>query len=451
MFEAEIHFDSLLPDGSACGFLDAKPVCAFGALPGDTARVRIFKKRRGIRFGEVVEILRASPDRVDPAEAHFTSCSPWQVMRYDRQVSEKRKLLGEMISSAEGGQRMPERFYDVHSVESHLPQSLLGEEGTKTQTFGYRTKIEFSFTEENNELCLAFFARGSRRKVALPDGCALASDGMNRAARAIRDGMRAAGISAHQLKTLIIRESKSPDARVAALYVTDRSVAEATARLHQSLTEDEGLRGFRVIYSDPESPASIATETLHQSGSAALEEKVGEKSFRYAFDGFFQNHIPLFSAALGRMRAQAPLIHKLVDLYCGVGTIGISLADRAAEVVGIEQASEAIECARHNAQANGVKHFRGIACDDRTIPEGVLDGAEVVVCDPPRVGLHKNVITALVHHKPGRILYLSCNPATQARDYGLLKEHYAIASCEGFDFYPNTPHMESLMVLDAKN
>lgn len=438
MYETEARFDAFLPDGSAGGSSsDGKAVSVFGALPGERARVRVFKKRRGVLFGEIIEVTEASPHRVKPREAHFTSCAPWQCLAYGEQVRYKRRMLGEAYREAAGETRAPERFYDA--------QSVTGE----ALSFGYRTKIEFSFMEVEGTLHLAFFRRGTpHQKIPLPDGCALASTSMNTAALAIRDALRTHGVRATQLKTLVVRESKSRNTRVAALYIcASSSPLGARGGLEESCAHT-GLTGLKLIYSDPQSPAIVATDVLDKWGSEVLEEHVADKTFRYAFDGFFQNNIPLFELALKEIHNATLPAAKLVDLYCGAGVIGISLADRTREVVGIEESENAARLANENAVANGVRNFHAFACADRNLPDDALAGADVVVLDPPRSGLHKNVIALLLQDRPDRVIYLSCNPHTQAQDYAKIRSAYIIKTLVGFDFYPNTPHVESLLVLE---
>jgi 23S rRNA (uracil1939-C5)-methyltransferase len=411
-------------DGAASGAHEGKEIGVFGMLPGERAFVSVLR-RKHIYQGTVVEMVESSPRRISPLELHHLSCSPWQIMEYALQLEAKQEHLAGLFKS----------FPDAP-----VPNVLPAREFT-----GYRTKIEFSFTDRECPLSLAFHERGGgTRRLPLPEGCVLASKEMNTVALLIVERLRRAGISSRSLKTLIIRESKSTDDRVAALYVKDEVFPEVR------LDDIPGLSGGLLIYSTHKSPASVVTKELARWGNVEIRETIGGFHFSYAWDAFFQNNVPMFTEALGRMSTGIPSGARVVELYSGVGTIGLSLAKSAGEVVGVEIIPSAVENAAANARENGITNYRSMLTPAEKIDPAVLDGADVLVLDPPRSGLHPKVIAMIREKKPPMISYLSCNPETQARDYGLLVDMYEITVLEGFDFYPQTPHAESLAVLKLR-
>ncbi len=418
----ELDFDRMTPQGMASASLPGgRAAAVWGVLPGERVRVAPIRRRHGVLLCRLEGILTPSPDRIAPREPHYLSCSPWQVMTYAAQTREKRAIL--------------------QSLFPEIPLDRFVEADTR---WGYRTKLEFSFTEEQGRLELAFHERSSPfRKMALPDGCALAGAQMNAAAKEVVDRLRERGIRAQALKSLIVRASAATGEALAALYVMQEDLDPGDFRLERSA-------GFALIYSDPLSPASVSTAVLRREGAACLTERVAGLALDYPLDGFFQNHVEMFAAALEAIRHYMPDAARLVELYSGVGSIGLALADRAQEIVAVESNDAAVEFAAENALRNGVRNYHARAGRAESCSEELLAGADVVVADPPRTGFDAKTIAALARSGARRILYLSCHPAKQARDVAMLGSAYRPVAFVGFDFYPQTPHIESLVVLDRK-
>jgi tRNA/tmRNA/rRNA uracil-C5-methylase (TrmA/RlmC/RlmD family) len=156
----------------------------------------------------------------------------------------------------------------------------------------------------------------------------------------------------------------------------------------------------------------------------------------------------VFSRAVDQIRRHVPETGRIVELYSGVGSIGLALRDRAGEILAVESNPAAIEWAERNRQRMGAGNYHPRAARVEDCAEELVAETDVVVADPPRTGLHPKLVAALARKRPRRIIYLSCNPANQARDIGLLGKAYRVAELAGFDFYPQTPHIESLVVLE---
>lgn len=425
-----VQFERFDASGMAEGVLlgsGSRTVRACGVLPGEQARVRILRRKRGVLLAEPEEILAASPERVTPREAHYLSCSPWQVIAYHAQVAAKRRILEGLFSQAAGREIRVAAFHP------------------SAQRFGYRNKLEFSFTEQEGALRLAFFARfGPFRKVALENGCALGSDAMNVAAQEVLARLRDARVPPTKLKSLVVRQSRSSGDVVAVLFVRGEEIPAINFSLGHSA-------GFVLAASHPESPASVITKILQQQGKLELEEEVAGVRVAYPFDGFFQNHVTLFETALGRMREHIPEGGLVVELYAGAGVIGLALCDRAAKIVAVESHPPSVEYARRNAARLRARHYEVREGAAERVSPDLLRSADVLLLDPPRTGLHPKLVNKILEAGPPRMVYLSCNPLNQARDCALLGESYELVALEGFDFYPQTPHLEALAVLDRKS
>ncbi len=423
------RFETLDTSGMAVGSLVGEKtasVRAFGVLAGEEARVRVVRRRRGVLLVEPVELLVASPERVPPRETHYLSCSPWQVMKYDTQVAAKMSILENLFSQAAGREIRLSGFY------------------RSRQEFGYRSKLEFSFTEGNGTLRLAFFRRfGPFRKIALEKGCALGTEAMNAAAKEVVAHLNEARVPASSLKSLVVRQSRTSGDVITVLFVQGEDFPVRELPLARSA-------GFVLVASRPESPASVIVKVLHQQGCVELGEDIAGLRIVYPFDAFFQNHIELFALALDRIRSHMPPGDRVVELYAGVGAIGLALCDRARAVLAVESAASAVQYAKRNAQQLAARPYEIVQGAAERVGVELLRSADMLLLDPPRTGLHPKLLNKILEARPPRILYLSCNPVQQAREFALLQETYELVALEGFDFYPQTPHIEALLVLERR-
>lgn len=305
--------------------------------------------------------------------------------------------------------------------------------------------MEFSFWNDNG-LHLAFHKRGSPFvNDPLPSGCILGSKKVNEVGLAICKAVEQAGIEKKNLKTLTLRESKSSGDIIGLLLVTIEQID-----IPFSLKDIPGLAGIVIAYSSPLSPASRIDTLLYQEGQDYLDETISGLTIRYPLDGFFQNNLELFEKALIDIKDVVKSCTTLVELYSGVGTIGLALHSQAKEIKGIEVVPSSVTFASENASRNNINNYSAEQMPAEKIDASLLVNADVLILDPPRSGLHQDVVKYIIEALPKKVVYLSCNPSTQARDYTLLKDYYSPTLLNGYDFYPNTMHMESLLVLQKK-
>jgi len=426
MREITLEFKKIVGEGKALGRSEGKVVFCYGVLPEETARVRVTFEKKNFAEAELLEIITPSPKRVAPKEDHYLSCSPWQVMEYGFQCETKKGLIEDLLYQTTKETIRLDKFYGA------------------ADAFGYRTKIEYSFTGEPGALSFAFHKRGNyREKYLLPQGCALISPAANALALKILGVINGLKLSTADLKTLIIREAKNPGSRVAALYMKRQDIELPDMSF-------EGMDGFLAIYSNPISSVSQVDGIVKAWGNDFVTEEILGSKFSYGFDCFFQNNMELFAEALKEIRGAAFKCGKLVDLYSGVGVIGLTLRDLADKVLAVEASPNSAKYAALNAQANNASNFEMVCSLSEKTAEGLFDGTDILVLDPPRAGLHGKVIKRIMEILPKRIIYLSCNPITQGRDAAFFMEKYKIIRSAGFDFYPNTPHAETLLVFERE-
>ncbi len=462
-----IVLSKIVGGGQAMGVLESgKKVFVWGGLPDETVEVQITKSKSKLAEGIVTDVVTPSPERITPIDPEsYMSTSPWQIMNFDAEQHYKSALI--------------EEAFELHDIV--LPDSI--DIFTNGNIDHYRNKVEFSWwgdtdSDGNETLDLAFFRRGTSGKIPV-EGTSLAHHAINMLAQAIRDHLRANGVSARRLKTLLIRSNQQGEC-VWQLYAKDKHIAGA---IDTATALSFPAQGGEVIYSDPKSPASRITERLTSFGDVVLKDSILDIPFRYACEGFFQVNIPVYEQALKDMQnwvngrrftdngiddylqpelspLQARGKHgakpgddgdsretvtpqEVIDLYSGVGSIGLTIGGDGVTLVEISE--DAVREMRENVARLNKKAEVVLAPSEKALDYITSD--KIIIVDPPRAGLHPAVIERLLETVPERIIYLSCNPVTQARDVALLAGKYGIAYHRGYNFFPRTPHIEHLVVL----
>ena len=495
-----IHLDKIVGGGQALGTLaDGRKCFVWGGLPGETITVRITKKKSHFVEAVVEEVILSSPDRIQPRDPDsYLSTSPWQIMPLEIEQAYKRQLIDDAFTlhnvtlpaaidiycdDVAYGYRNKVEFswYSESVVSRVVSQKKSGQLYVGPGLFSDDTREVNTNSDRDDTsgdtLDLAFFRRGSKGKIVVDD-TSLAHPEINNLARAIRDLLRHKRVAARQLKTLLIRCNQSGSC-VWQLYLKDR--------LPEIITADEAAKlpaqGGEIIYSDPRSPASRITKRLARFGNTTLTDTILGVPFHYACEGFFQVNIPVYEQALRDMREwvlrdrtgqhsgrQLEHHQKIIrdprkvaqvfsevllaadrptlDLYAGVGTIGLTIGDGNVTLVEIN--ADAVREMRRNITELDRTDARAVLAPSEQALN-YITGKEIVIVDPPRAGLHPDVIATLLQQLPPRIIYLSCNPVTQARDVALLQQNYRIVHHRGYNFFPRTPHIEHLIILDKKS
>lgn len=427
-----VTLDSIVGGGQAIGTLEnGKKAFVWNGLPGEDVTFQPTKQKSHFVEGIVTEVHVPSADRISPLDPDsYLSTSPWQMMTFDAEQHYKAALI--------------EEAFELHDIVLPHPITIQ----TDGVTERYRNKVEFSWYGWEDDgtgtshLELAFFRRGSKGKIIVSDSSLLPTSIVT-LAHEIRDYLAVHAISARQLKTLLIRSDQDQNC-VWQLYVKDIDFPlfpETDAAQFSAL-------GGEIIYSDPRSPASRITKRLASYGTIVLTDTIKGVPFRYATESFFQVNIPVYEIALAVMEQWVDSNKPVIDLYSGVGTIGLTIGGN--DVTLIEINEDAVREMKENiARLERSDTAKAVLAPSEKALEYVTSDACIIV-DPPRAGLHKDVITDLLLKQPERIIYLSCNPVTQARDVALLSEAYGVRAHEGFNFFPRTPHIEHLVVLDRK-
>lgn len=409
----EVTIEKLVHGGQGLGVLpDGRKVFVWNALPGEKLQVQLTKKKRDYAEGVTTAVLTPSPVRIGNADIapEVLATQPWAIMDYTTELQAKQAIVKELFAREK---------VEIQSVEIKTFGGLSG----------YRNKMEYGFWGDDEGLSFAQFRRGSHGKIKMQMSD-LANDRLNSAGMELLDVLNKNGIRGSQLKSVIIR-AVMPDQAAVALFVKEKDFPKIAFP-----------EGTVVYYSDPRSPASVTTKELYRNGDTSLEVNILAHTFVFDVLSFFQVNIPIFEVALADIKKSLLPSRPIVDMYAGVGAIGLSLDGRPVTLVEIDATN--VQMARQNVQGEKVDVVQ--ASTEQAL-EYVTDDADIIV-DPPRSGLHRKVVERILEVEPPQLVYLSCNPATQARDVALLSGKYKISQLTGYNFFPRTPHIESLAVLE---
>jgi 23S rRNA (uracil1939-C5)-methyltransferase len=419
-----------------------------GAVPGDRVRAEIVKRKRSYAHARTVEVLRESPERIPPKARHPGVA--WQVLAYERQLEIKQAQVEDAL-------RRIGRL-DGFALEPIVPA---------VQRWRYRNKLEYSFGEREGELICGFHAPGGWKRVEPVEDCLLASEEGNRAREIVLDWCRQRGLRAWDrrresltagdplLRNLVVREGRRTEMLQVRLVTAPGELdAEGLVGALVRGLGEERLSG--VLWSRSESPAetTLGADTELLWGEPGLPERLGELDLRISPEAFFQTNTEMAQELYGLAERYAGLQgwERVFDLYCGIGTIALTLAPRAAEVWGVELSEDAVADAISAAQRNEIANARFFAGDARLALPELLRRAgrpDVVVVDPPRAGLSQKVVRLILQASPRRVVYVSCNSTTLAPNAAALAEAgWRLVKVRPVDMFPQTPHVECVALLE---
>ncbi len=435
--ELTLTIDALAFGGAGVARTDGYVVFVAGAVPGDRVRAVIGKRKRAYAEARTIEILEPGPDRIAPVADH--PGAPWQVIAYQRQLEVKQGQVHDALRR-------------IGKLTGFVMEPIV----PAVDQWRYRNKLEYSFgTDPSGGLRCGFHAPGRWDEIVAIADCRLASARANRAREQIVAWCRSHGLTAHDrhsgeglLRNLVVREGR----RTGALQV--RLVTAGAGIDRESLVGAAGgLDGLLWTRSQSSAETTQGGETELLAGSDRFLESLGGMQFEISAQAFFQTNTEM-AERLYQLAIEyaAPVgFERVYDLYCGIGTIGLLLSPRVAEVWGLELLPEAISDAIANARINEVDNANFFAGDVRLALRELVDRAgrpDVLVVDPPRAGLSQKVVRRIVEASPARIVYVSCNPTTLAPNAAQLVEAgYRLVRVRPVDMFPQTPHIECIAEL----
>lgn len=446
-------------EGKALGYYEDKVVFVGNVVPGDVIEAQVSKKRKNYYEAFPIRFLTYSKDRIAPFCLHFGACGgcKWQHLPYEKQLGAKEQ---EVLDNLER----------IGKVEISEVLSIKGSAEQKR----YRNKLEFTFSADrwrtkeevesgedfNAEPALGFHVPRFFDKVVDIDTCYLQPEPSNAIRNAIREYALERGLSFFHLRkqegflrTLIIRTASTGEVMVIlSLFHEDKKEREALLDfLSEKFPE---ITSLNYVINEKKNDTITDQEIVCYKGLPYIEEEMEGLRFRIGPKSFYQTNSLQAYELYKVTRDFAELTGKEIvyDLYTGTGTIANFVAKDALQVVGVEYVPEAIEDAKLNSKQNGINNTLFYAGDMKDIFTGEFIAEhgqpDVVITDPPRSGMHQDVVETLLRILPKRIVYVSCNSATQARDLYLLKERYKVAKSQAVDMFPHTHHIENIVLLE---
>ncbi|HEX2391802.1 MAG TPA: 23S rRNA (uracil(1939)-C(5))-methyltransferase RlmD [Solirubrobacterales bacterium] len=428
----EVEIESLAFGGRGVARSEGLVVFVAGALPGDLVRAEVTKGKKRFAEARAVELLRTGAERIADVCVHGGEpCpgAPWQGLPYERQLAHKSQQVDDALRRIGG--------LEGFELEQIVPAE---------ERWRYRNKLEYSFGETGDgELALGFHARGRWDLIVDVEDCHLASEAGNAARNEVREWARAESVPAYDaaarrgvLRNLTVREGRRTGQIQTRLVTTPSRFPRPPVDLHTTIEGDAG---------GTDGPTGAL-------GSERLGEVLCGLQLEMSHGAFFQTNTEMAERLYAVAAEYAGLSgrERLFDLYCGIGTIGLTMAARAGEVWGLEIVPEAIADAERNAKRNGIGNARFIAANARTGVRPLLEKAgrpDVLVLDPPRAGLSQKIVRRVIECEAPRIVYVSCNPTTLAPNAAQLGEAgYRLSRVRPVDMFPQTPHIECVALLE---
>lgn len=453
-----LEITSLAAEGNAMGKWNDIVVFVPMAVPGDVVNVQVRTKRKRYMEGYVKEYIKRSPLRVKPFCAHFGVCGgcKWQSIPYSEQLAFKQQQVTDQLTRI-GHIQIPE------------VSPILGSD----KTDHYRNKLEFTFApkrwktyeevargeEIGDKPALGFHIPGMFDKVLDIDYCHLQAEPSNAIRNELRryciaEGYEFYDIRSHTglMRNVIIRTASTGEVMVIVVFAEDKQERIVPLMEHLKVTFPE-ITSLVYMVNDKFNDSLGDRDPILYAGRDHIFEQMENLRFKIGPKSFYQTNSEQAYELYKVVREYAALSGSEVvyDLYTGTGTIANFVAAKAKSVVGVEYVEEAIEDAKVNSALNGIENTTFYAGDMKDVMNDAFVEAngrpDVVILDPPRAGVHEDVIDTILRAAPERIVYVSCNPATQARDLALMDAHYKVVAVQPVDMFPHTHHVENVVKL----
>ena len=457
IFES-LEIGQAVAEGNCIAKTDGKVIFVKYAAPGDVADIKIIGKKKSYFEGKIHQLRSESKLRINPFCKHFTVCGgcKWQHLSYEEQLKFKQQ---QVIDSIER----------IGKQKDFLVQPIIGSENTQY----YRNKLEFTFSNKawiehfdpknpQPELALGFHVPGRFDKVLDIEECFLMAEPANEMRKWIRKYSEENALPYFDLnkqegflRNVMLRCNNAGEWMVIFSFYENKS-KDIIALLDHFKLQFPQIISLGYTINNKRNDSWSGLEIINYFGQSFLTEKLGNYSFKIRPQSFFQTNSRQAKKLYDVTKDFAGLTgtETVYDLYTGTGSIAIYLADKAKKVIGIEYVEEAIKDANENKETNGFDHcyfFSGDMKDLLTSKFISEHGKpDVMVTDPPREGMHPSVIDCILNTEVKRLVYVSCNPATQARDIALLSEKYALLKIQPVDMFPHTHHVENVALLELK-
>ncbi|WP_067839114.1 23S rRNA (uracil(1939)-C(5))-methyltransferase RlmD [Amphibacillus sediminis] len=440
-----LYFEDVTHEGNGVGKIDGYPMFVPHVLPGETAQVKAIKVNKNFAIGKLLEIEQVSPDRVDPPCYVYSQCGGCQLqhMSYQMQL----RMKAQQVQSA---------LQKIGHIKEVQVEPTLGME----DPWRYRNKVQIPVAEKNGQLITGFYRKRSHDIIDGMDRCIITSESNDQMVEAVRKIADDLGISAYDeqthrgiLRHIMVRSGQAHDQTMVVL-VTRTSELPHKKQLIKRLTEaNPNIKSIMQNINPERTNVILGKKTKCLWGEAYIYDSIDEIKFAISAKSFYQVNPSQTQVLYHKVLEYAALTgnETVIDAYCGIGTISLFLARNAKKVLGVEIVPEAIEDAKRNAELNhltNTEFFVGQA--EKVMPWWTTQGLkpDVIVVDPPRKGCDQALLEAMLAMRPDRIVYVSCNPSTLARDLAILENGgYQTKKVQPVDMFPQTSHVECVALM----
>ncbi|BAQ08790.1 RNA methyltransferase [Bacillus sp. OxB-1] len=442
-----VAVEDLTHDGAGVAKVDGYPLFIPGTLPGEEVEVQVTKTLKNYGFAKLLEIRTPSADRIIPPCHVFPTCGGCQVqhLSYEAQLEQKRKSVRDVI----------DRIAKLPHVPVHPVKGM-------EDPWRYRNKSQIPFSTRDGQVISGFY-QSKTHKIVDTDVCIIQTEEADAIMTALKRELHSLGIDTYDekihrgmLRHVVVRKARATGEVMVVLVTLKKKFQQKDAVVELIRNTVPGVTSIMQNLNSNKTNVIFGNETICLYGKSIIIDSIGDIQFEISARSFYQVN-PVQTEVLYKQAldyAQLTGEETVIDAYCGIGTISLFLAQRAKEVYGVEIVPQAIEDAKRNAELNGISNaiFEAGAAED-VIPRWYAEGKrfEVLVVDPPRKGCDEKLLQTILKYKPKRVVYVSCNPGTLARDLRILEDGgYETKEVQPVDMFPQSSHVETVALLELK-
>lgn len=440
-----VYIEDLTHDGNGVAKIDGYPLFIQGVLPGETAEVHILKTLKNYGFAKVVNLLEKSPDRVDAPCVYFEQCGGCQLqhLSYEGQLKWKQNMVANVMK------RLGKIDAPVHPVKG------------MEEPWNYRNKSQIPFAQNEAGEMVAGFYKTKSHSIVDMERCLIQTGEADTVMADLKRELEVLGVRPYDEKThqgmlrhVVVRKGRATGKVMVVLVTKAKKFPQASAVIEKIRKLIPNVTSIVQNVNGEKTNVIFGNETFTLWGKDTIEDTIGNVRFEISARSFYQVN-PVQTEVLYKQAldyAQLTGDERVIDAYCGIGSISLFLAQKAGHVMGVEIVEQAIEDAKRNAELNGFTNtYFEAGPAEEVIPRWYKEGkeADVLVVDPPRKGCDEALLNTIIEQKPKRVVYVSCNPATLARDLRILEDGgYKTQEVQPVDMFPHTTHCEAVAWLE---
>lgn len=443
----EVQFEDLTHDGAGVAKVDGYPLFVKNALPGERAKIKVIKANKGYGFGRLEEILEKSPYRVDAPCPIYKECGGCQLqhLSYEGQLLAKEKQVRDVLT----------RIGKLENVKVH---PVLG----MSEPWRYRNKAQVPVGEREGGLIAGFYQQRSHEIIDM-EACMIQQEKNDEVVQAVKRICTKYGVTAYNeerhkgtLRHIMARHGQVTKEVMVVLVTRTQELPNKEKIIKEIVESVEGVKSIIQNVNPKKTNVILGDETRVLWGEEVIYDLIGNVKFAISSRSFYQVNPEQTKVLYDQALTYAELTGEetVIDAYCGIGTISLFLAQKAKKVYGVEIVPEAIADANRNAELNGIENVEfAVGEAEVVIPNWYKEGivADVLVVDPPRKGCDEALLQTIIEMKPKKVVYVSCNPATLARDLRVLEDGgYTTLEVQPVDMFPHTTHVECVSQLILK-